>query len=94
MLAAIREGRTKLTEAQIEAIQIRMPNDIHDRVKELAAREGVSLNAFLVNSVSNEVVRKETRDFFTEGAKGYSADAFADALRSVPNVRVPRTDRI
>ena len=56
----------------MKAIQIRMPNDIHDRVKELAAREGVSLNAFLVNSVSNEVVRKETRDFFAEALANLS----------------------
>jgi hypothetical protein len=37
---------------------------IHEKAGELAHEDGISMNSFIVASVSNEVVRQETRDFF------------------------------
>jgi len=66
-------------------IQVRLPDSIHDRARELAAEEGISLNQFIVLSISNEVVRQETRDFFRLAASRFDAAAFAEALGAVPD---------
>ena len=48
----------------MKTIQIRVPDTIHERMKKLAKEEGISMNNFIVSSVSNEVIRQETRNFF------------------------------
>ncbi len=69
----------------MKTIQLRLPEAIHHRAKELAAGEGISLNQFIVLSVSNEVVRQETRDFFKAAASKFDPAAFAEALGAVPD---------
>ncbi len=78
----------------IKSIQLRLPEPIHRRVKELAEAEGVSINQFLVMSASNEVVRQETRGFFRAAAAKFSPAAFAEALGAVPDAPVPKSDRV
>jgi len=73
-------------------IQVRLPDGIHERARELAQEEGISMNNFIVASVSNEVVRQETRDFFRHAAAGFDSRAFADALASVPDVPAEQSD--
>jgi len=76
------------------SFHLRLPEPIHRRVRELAEAEGVSINQFPVMSVSNEVVRQETRDFFRAAAASFDSAAFAEALDAVPDAPVPESDRV
>ena len=67
----------------MKTMQVRFPDHIHERLKELAREEGISLNSFIVSSVSNEVIRQETRDFFKDAAATYDPRTFAEALATV-----------
>ena len=78
----------------MKAIQVRLPDNVHSRVKRLSREEGVSLNQFIVTSVSNEVIREETRDFFRRAASHFDPKAFADALAAVPDVPPAEEDRL
>jgi len=78
----------------MKAIQVRLPDAVHGRAKTLSQEEGVSLNQFIVTSLSNELVRQETRDFFREAAAHFDPKAFAEALAAVPDVPAARGDRI
>jgi hypothetical protein len=78
----------------MRSIQLRLPDAVHGRVKELAAEAGVSLNQFILTSVSNEVVRQETRDFFRAGASAFDPAAFAEALGAVPDAPPVKEDHI
>ena len=69
----------------MKTLQVRMPENVHSRIKRLSREEGVSLNQFIVASVSNEVVREETWDFFRKTASRFDPAAFADALAAVPD---------
>lgn len=75
-------------------LQLRLPDSVHTRIKELARQEGISLNQFLVTAASNEVVRQETRDFFHNAARGFNATEFAAALAAVPDVKPAAPDVI
>ena len=72
----------------MKTIQVRLPDSIHGRAKRFATEEKVSMNQFIVTSVSNEIIRDETSDFFRKAAAHFDAEAFADALAAVPD-RLP-----
>ena len=78
----------------MKTIQVRFPDHIHERLRDLAKDEGISLNSFIVSSVNNEVIRQETRDFFREAASSYDSRAFANALATVADAPIEDTDRI
>lgn len=78
----------------MKTMQVRFPDHIHERLKELAREEGISLNSFIVSSVSNEVIRQETRDFFKDAAAAYDPRMFAEALATVADAPIPDSDRI
>mgnify|MGYP001563001974 CR=1 FL=1 len=78
----------------MKTMQVRLPDTVHHRLRELAGEEGISLNQFIVTSVSNEIVRQETSDFFRAAAAKFDATAFADALSAVPDLPADRGDRL
>ena len=78
----------------MKTLQVRLPDTVHSRVTRLSREEGISLNQFIVTSVSNEVVREETRDFFRKAAAGFDPKAFADALAAVPDTPPAADDRL
>lgn len=77
----------------MKAIQVRLPDHIHEKLKDLAKEEGISLNNFIVSSISNEVIRQETRDFFKKAAANFDPKAFAEALGAIPDAPVTESDK-
>jgi hypothetical protein len=77
-----------------ETIHIWLPDHIYDKAKDLAREEGISINNFIVSSVSNEVIRQETRDFFNKAAAGYDPQSFAESLAAIPDAPVPESDEM
>ena len=78
----------------MKTLQVRLPDSVHGHLKNLANREGVSLNQMLVTAASNEVVRQETREFFANAATKFDAQDFAAALAAVPDVAPDAGDEI
>lgn len=77
----------------MKTLQLRLPDAVHRRVKQLADGEGISLNQFIVTSVSNEVIRQETTDFFREAAARFNPKAFEEALSAIPDAPATKSDR-
>ncbi|MBW8003968.1 MAG: toxin-antitoxin system HicB family antitoxin [Planctomycetes bacterium] len=78
----------------MKTLQVRLPDHIHEKLKDLAKEEGISINNFIVLSISNEVVRQETRDFFKKAASSFDPQIFAEALTAIPDAPVPISDKI
>jgi predicted transcriptional regulator len=78
----------------MKTIQVRLPDHIHERLKELAKEEGISINRLIVSSVSNEVIRQETRDFFKKAAAAFDPKAFAEVLAAIPDKPVQESDKL
>ena len=76
----------------MKTMQVRFPDRVHERLKELAGEDGVSLNSSIVASVNNEVIRQETRDFFRDAAANYQPQAFAEALAFVADAPIHGRD--
>ena len=69
----------------MKTIQVRLSDNLHRRVRRSSKESEISMNQFIVTSVSNEIVRQETSDFFREAAAHYDAKALADAMAAVPD---------
>lgn len=78
----------------MKTIQVRLPETVHSRAKRLSHEEQISMNQFIVTSISNEIVREETADFFRQAAAHFDAKAFAEALAAVPDATPEAGDEI
>ena len=68
------------------AITIRLPNSVHQKIKELAARDDVSVNQFIASAASEKMASVLTLDFLkAEATKGKRSD-FDHYLSMVPDV--------
>ena len=69
------------------ALTIRLPNSVHQKIKELAARDDVSVNQFIASAASEKMASVLTLDFLkAEAIKGKRSD-FEHYLSMVPNIR-------
>lgn len=74
------------------AITIRLPNSVHQKIKELAARDDVSVNQFIASAASEKMASVLTLDFLkAEAAKGKRSD-FDHYLSMVPDVPAQEGD--
>jgi predicted DNA-binding ribbon-helix-helix protein len=75
-------------------LQLRLPDSIHNKIRNIAKRERVSINQLLVNSISNEIIRYETLRFFQERSQGFSEDDFWEALKEIPAAEPGERDKL
>jgi predicted DNA-binding ribbon-helix-helix protein len=75
------------------ALTIRLPNSVHQKIKELAARDDVSVNQFIASAASEKMASVLTLDYLkAEAAKGKRSD-FDHYLSMVPDVPAQEGDK-
>ncbi len=75
------------------ALTIRLPNSVHQKIKELAARDDVSVNQFIASAASEKMASVLTLDYLkAEAAKGKRSD-FDHYLSRVPDVPAQEGDK-
>lgn len=68
------------------ALTVRLPNSVHQKIKELAARDDISANQFIASAVAEKMASVMTLDYIkSEASKGKRTD-FERYLNMVPNV--------
>ena len=75
-------------------LQLRLPASLHNRVRKIANKENISINQLLVNSISNEIIRYETMQFFADRARDFDEQYFLDALKEIPVVEPRKQDKL
>jgi predicted transcriptional regulator len=67
------------------ALTVRLPNSVHQKVRELALRDEISVNQFIAAAVSEKMASVMTLDYLKqEAAKGSRSD-FDRFMNLVPN---------
>ena len=67
------------------ALTVRLPNSVHQKIKELAARDDISVNQFIASAAAEKMASVLTLDFLkSEAALGKRSD-FEHYLRMVPD---------
>lgn len=69
----------------MSALSLRLPNSLHARARELAAREGISLNQFVSTAVAEKLAALLTEEYLVARARRGSRPAYLKALGKVPD---------
>jgi len=70
----------------MSTMSLRLPESLHERARELAKQEGVSINQLVATALAEKVSALDTVSYLEERAARSSSEAFRDALSRVPNV--------
>ena len=74
-------------------ISVRLPESIHSQVRELAKREGTSINQFISTALAEKISALETEDYLAKRAARASRKKFDKALAQVPDREPDDHDR-
>ncbi|MBI5141337.1 MAG: toxin-antitoxin system HicB family antitoxin [Nitrospirae bacterium] len=72
----------------MSALSLRLPHSIHRHIREIAQKEGVSINQFISSAVSEKISAILTEEYLESRAKRADRQAFKEILNEVP-ARVP-----
>jgi hypothetical protein len=78
----------------MSTLSLRLPESLHKHVKELASREGVSINQFIATAVAEKMSALMAEDYLRERAARGSRDKLRAVLARVPDVEPDEHDRL
>lgn len=78
----------------MNTLSIRLPESLHKRLKEMAEKEGVSMNQFITLAISEKVSTLLTVDYLKERAQRGDRDAFEKLLEKVPDTEPEEFDKL
>ena len=67
-------------------MSLRLPDSLHRKVRELAAKESISINQFIAMAVAEKMSALLTEDFLGKRAQRANVTAFDRILALVPDV--------
>jgi hypothetical protein len=65
-------------------MSLRLPESLHARARELAKREGVSINQLIATALAEKISALDTVAYLEERASRGSREAFLEALDNTP----------
>lgn len=77
----------------MSALTIRLPDSVHRNIKELAARDGVSVNQFIASAAAEKMASVMTLDYLRAQAAQGRREDFLAVLGMAPDVPPQDTDQ-
>ena len=77
----------------MSALSLRLPDSIHRHIREIAKREGVSINQFISSAVSEKISAIMTEEYLSERAKRARKGDLKKILDRVPDRAARETAR-
>ncbi len=78
----------------MSAISLRLPESLHEAVRELARRENISINQFITLALAEKLSALMTEEYLEQRAKRGERSKFDTALRKIPNAVPDEHDRL
>jgi hypothetical protein len=69
----------------MSALSLRLPESIHRHIREIAKKEGVSINQFISSAVSEKISALMTEDYLEKRATRAKKRDFRKILSKVPS---------
>jgi len=77
----------------MSTLSVRLPNSFHRQLRELATREGVSMNQLISSAVGEKLAALMTEDYLDRARRG-SRKAYEAVLRKVRDVPAEERDTL
>ena len=78
----------------MSTLSLRLPDSLHRHIKEIAQREGVSINQLISTAVAEKMSALFTEDYLENRAKKGSRTKFRKILKKVPDRKPIPEDKI
>ena len=78
----------------MSTLSLRLPDSIHERVKEYAPKEGISINQFIASAVTEKISAFATKDYLELRAKRADIAKFEKAVSKIPDVEPEEYDKL
>ena len=78
----------------MSTLSLRLPSSLHERVRDLAKREGISINQFVATALSEKMAALLTEEYLSKRAKRGSRKKFDHVLSKVRDVEPEDTDAL
>jgi hypothetical protein len=78
----------------MSTLSLRLPESLHKQVRELAAREGISINQFVATAVAEKMSALLTEEYLETRAKRGNREGFERAIAKVKNHPPDTRDQI
>lgn len=75
-------------------LSLRIPNSLHEQIRQLAKREGISINQFVASAAAEKMAALLTEEYIYARAKRASLKKFEKVLKKVPDVEPEDYDRM
>jgi predicted transcriptional regulator len=69
----------------MSTLSLRLPDSLHEKVRELAVQDDISINQFIATAVAEKMSALLTLDYLEDRAARGNRAAFERALRKVPS---------
>jgi hypothetical protein len=69
----------------MSTMSVRLPESLHEKARELAKREGVSINQLVTTALAEKLSALLTEEYLEERARRGSREKFERALSKVPD---------
>jgi predicted transcriptional regulator len=76
----------------MSAVTVELPNSLHKKLEELAAREGFSLEQFLASAAAEKLSAMLQTEFLEREARQGTREGFEKVLAAVPDVEPENED--
>ena len=78
----------------MSTLSVRLPESLHKRLKEMAEKEGISMNQFITLAVSEKVSTLLTVDYLKERSRRGDRRTFEQLLEKIPDTDPDEFDRL
>lgn len=78
----------------MSALSLRLPKSMHQHLRDLARREGVSLNQFITLAIAEKMAALDTIDYIRTRSERGSREKLLAVLAKAPDVEPEEADRM
>ena len=78
----------------MSTLSLRLPNSLHEQIRQLAKREGISINQFIASATAEKMTALLTEEYLKKRAHRASREKFQIVLDKVPDVEPENYDKL
>ncbi len=78
----------------MSTLSLRLPNSLHEKIRQLAKQEGISINQFIASAAAEKMVSLLTESYLKNRAAKADYKKFKTVLDKVPDVEPEDYDKI
>jgi predicted DNA-binding protein len=78
----------------MSTLSLRLSDSLHEEVKSLSKKEGISINQFISSAVAEKMSALLTEDYLVRRAKNGNKELFLEAMSKVPDVEPEEEDKL